>query len=333
MTSALLLCLLAKARTNGGPGVHIADFTGFEKRLNSLYDAGVYDHTTKVMLVDVFDYTVDPKTPQVANYYGVHFRLKAIKHFEETHPGMQVKMLIRCTRTRGDQYDRIPIDPDEQKWWGEFVFGKAKQVTGPIGGWNEQSLNWSASRTNAESYDRPERQAACTHELIARIRSSGLSTKVLCPSIHGLKDGAGGDAITYAKRFFAALPREDYAYVAPDTHLYYGAYVPADRSGWRDDVPDDLARWLSYLATLGFSATDCYISEFGSAHYDRNRGPTSGESADRTEMIYQAILGAGIPADHAYVWWGPGSMELFDESGSVTPFGAKVSHLIRNGLK
>lgn len=329
LSAAVLLALNCNPVSKGGPGVHIADFNGFEKRLNDLYDAGIYDHKTNVMRVDVFDYTVDPHHPESASYYGLNYRLKAIQHFEQTHNGVRVKMLIRCTRTRGDQYDRIPIDPDEQRWWGEFVAGKAKLVDGPIAGWNEHSLKWFSDRTDAESYDRPERQAACTHQLILQLKSAGLSTKVLCPSIHSLKDGRSGYAITYAKRFFSALPKEDYPYVAPDAHLYYGAYVPADQSNWRDDVPDDLSRWLNYLSTLGFQPSDCYISEFGSATYDHNRGPTSGEAANRTELIYRAILNAGIPAEHTYVWWGQGAMEIFASDGTKTSYGEKVRKLIK----
>lgn len=331
MSVVVSLVLACALRADGGtPGVHIGDFTGFEKRLEALYDAGIYDRRSKVLRVDVFDYTVDPHHPETANYWGLNYRLKAIRHFEQNHD-IRIDLLIRCTRTRGEQHERIPIDPDEQQWWAQFVAGKAKLVSGPIGGWNEQSLGWSSTRTNAESYDRPERQAACTHKLIAAIREAGLSTKVLCPSVHSLKDGVTGDGWTYAKRFFDALPKEDYAYVAPDAHLYYGAYVPQDRSNWRDDVPRDLERWLSYLGTLGFSPSDCYVSEFGSASYDRHRGPTSDEAAERTHMIFDAIVGAGIPAEHSYLWWGPGALEIFKEDGSATPYGRKVTDLIRGG--
>lgn len=332
LSGVLLLCALGpKTGSVGGPGVHISDFTGFEKRLNDLYNAGLYDHQSNILRVDVFDYTVDPHTPNVANYYGTNFRLRAIRKFEDGHPGMKVDMLIRCTRTRGDQPERIPADPNEQKWWGQFVAGKAKLVNTTIGGWNEQSLGWSAAKQDPEFADRPERQAACTHELITQMHSLGLNAKVLAPSIHSLKDGPTGDAITYAKRFFAALPREDYASIAPDAHLYYGAYVPNDRSIWRDNVPDDLARWLDYLGSLGFQSSDCYISEFGSPTYDRNRAPTSDEAANRTEMIFQAITNAGIPADHCYVWWGRGALEVFQSDGTKTSFGNKVTDLMQKG--
>jgi hypothetical protein len=317
-------------------GIHVGEQVWTPNTLDKLYNAGLYNHYKNTISIDSFDYTVDESKPNDAHFWIINNKFKVIKDWKLTHPGVNVNVLLRCSRTRGAKWDFVPDTEVEQNWWADFVATKVKTISDAklgdviVGGWNERSLLWFPSNA-AEVVDRPERQALLTSKLISSVKKMGVSNfKILSPSSHSVNNGTPGQGITYLKRFFAALPASDRQYVSPDFHLYYG-FLSTTINGIVLQEYTDLSQTISYLSGIGYKPEDCYVSEFGCNWYSATQLPTSSQIAQRAFDVYKTAQRAGIPADHMYCWsdGSNGIMAVFDANGNLTPYGNYVKTIMK----
>jgi len=313
---------------------------------SALCNAGLFDAKTQTLRLDSFEYSADPNVGvYVNNYWIINNKWASIGQWS----GSKVAMQVRCTRTRGTDYDVIPMSAAEQDWWAEFVAGKMaiqlQHGQAVSGGWNEHSLGWfvdgsgvgytrnpDASRNYTdETRTRPERDAICVDLLVSKLRAKGFTNFVVgAPTVHAPNDAdAVGYGYTYLKRFFARLPVADRPFVKPDLHLYYG-YLAQVQYGIITSEYTDLARCISYLSTLGYKPSDIRVSEFGCFWYSSTQNPTSQQAADRMSTIYATAIRAGVPATSMYAWTDTYSvMKAVNIDGTLTPYGQAIKTLMQ----
>lgn len=282
-------------------GIHVNEQVWDEKvPLQRLYTAKLYNLRAKTMFVSCFDYTVDERTPLVANTWILSNKLAVIDRFQK-RTGVKVRLLIRCSRTFGTNYDTVPVDSFGQAQWANFVSSKARMAGGDLAGWNERSLGWASWASIGEEANRPERDAACVHRLILSMRLGGIEGRVLAPSVHSPSDGPIGDGLSYTRRFFRALPAADRvgpARVVPDVHLYYGALSPLDLNGQVIDEGAQLASYLYGLKPFGYHPYDVWATEAGCFWKSSTQVPTSAESGAMLTKIVATARAHGIPGAH-----------------------------------